>query len=127
MYDFDAIDPWSEQLASVAWTIYSTHHTILKATPGQQLVFDRDMLLNLKFVADWGAIRLRKQKDIDRNSNKETSLKISHNYQAHDKVLIISNDNHRKLNCPIKGPDPIVQLYSNSTVHVQKRYYDQAY
>ena len=58
-YDFDDMDLWSELLASVAWAIDSTHHTTLQATPGQ-LVFGRDMPLNLKFVADWEAIRLRK-------------------------------------------------------------------
>ena len=52
-------DPWSGVMTSVPWAIYSTHHTILQATPGQ-LVSGRDMLLNLKFVADWKAIRLRK-------------------------------------------------------------------
>ena len=60
-YDFDDMDPWSELLGSVDWAIYITHHTTLQATPGQ-LVFGRDMLLNLKFVADWEAIKLRKQK-----------------------------------------------------------------
>ena len=58
-HDFDDMDPWSELLASVAWAICSTHHTILQAIP-RQLVFGRDMVLNLKFVADWEAIRLRK-------------------------------------------------------------------
>ena len=31
-----------------------------------QLVFNRDMLLNIKFIADWETIRLRKQKDVDK-------------------------------------------------------------
>ena len=34
-YDFDALDPWSDILASVAWAIYSTHHSTLKASPAQ--------------------------------------------------------------------------------------------
>ena len=63
-YDFDDIDPWSEPQASVVWKIHSTLHTTLQVTPGQ-LVFGTDILLNLKFVADWGTIRLRKQKDVD--------------------------------------------------------------
>ena len=25
-YDSNMVDPWSELLSSVAWTIYSTHH-----------------------------------------------------------------------------------------------------
>ena len=56
------LDPWSELLASVAWAIHRTHHTTLQATLGQ-LVFGRDVLLNVKFIADWEAIRLKKQKD----------------------------------------------------------------
>ena len=58
-YDFDALDPCSDILASVAWVIHSTHHSTLKVSPAQ-LVFNRDMLLNIKFIADWESIRLRK-------------------------------------------------------------------
>ena len=50
-YDFDKIDPWSELLALVAWAIHSTHHTTLQSTL-DQLVFRRDMLLNIKFIVD---------------------------------------------------------------------------
>ena len=32
-YDFDALNPWSDILASVAWTICSTHHSTSKASP----------------------------------------------------------------------------------------------
>ena len=96
----------------------STHHTTLQATPGQ-LVFGRDILLNLKFVADWEVIKIRKQRDEDKNISRENSLRIHHDYQVGDNVLITSNDIHRKLNCPTKGPHPIVQVYSNGTVRVQ--------
>ena len=78
-YDFDALDPWSDILASVAWAICSTHHSTLKASPAQ-LVFNRDMLLNIKFIADWETIRLRKQKDVDRNNERENSLRVDHDY-----------------------------------------------
>ena len=69
-YDFDTLDLWSDILASVAWTIRSTHHSTLKASTAQ-LVFNRDMLLNIKFIADWETIRLRMQKDVDRNNERE--------------------------------------------------------
>ena len=97
------MDPWSELLGSVAWAICSTHH----------------MLLNLKFVADWEAIKLRKQRDVDKNNSRENSFRIHHDYQVGDKVLITGHDIHRKLHFPTKGPYPIVQVYSNSTLHVQ--------
>ena len=56
---------------------------------------------------------------MDKNNSKENSLRIHHDYQGGDKVLITSNDIHRKLNFPTKGPYPIVQVYSNGTVRVQ--------
>ena len=56
-------DPWAVYLASVAWAIRSTQHTVLEATPGQ-LVFGRDMVLPIQFQADWACIKLRKQEVI---------------------------------------------------------------
>ena len=58
-YDFDDIVTWSEVLGSVVWAICNTYHTALQA-PSGQLVFVRDILLKIKFVGDWEAIRLRK-------------------------------------------------------------------
>ena len=112
------MDPCIWLLDSVAWDICSTHHTILQKTPGQ-LEFGIDMLLNPKVIADCEAIRLRKQKDVDKNNMKENSLRIHHNYQVGDKVLITNNDIHRKLDHPTKFPYPIVQVYSNGTACVQ--------
>jgi hypothetical protein len=51
----DEKDPWGPFLSSAAYAIRSIFHTTFKATPGQ-LVFGRDMLLPIKFMADWGAI-----------------------------------------------------------------------
>jgi hypothetical protein len=39
-------------LDNVAWAILSTHHTVLKASPGAA-IFGRDMLFDILFVADW--------------------------------------------------------------------------
>ena len=118
-YDFDDIDPWGELLASVAWAIRSTHHTTLQASPAQ-LVFSRDMMLNIKFIADWEAIRLRKQKQVNKDTEKENSLRVDHDYAVGDNVLITNKDIDRKLNCPTKGPYEIIQVYTNGTVHVKK-------
>ncbi len=57
------------------------------------------MLLNVKFIADWESIRLRKQKDTDKKNARENGLTINHDYQIGDKVLITNNDIDRKLNC----------------------------
>jgi hypothetical protein len=47
--------PWGPFLSSPAYAICSTFHTTLKATPGK-LVFGRDMVLPIKFMADWEEI-----------------------------------------------------------------------
>jgi hypothetical protein len=65
--ELDATDPWSSFLASAAFAIRSTHHTTLGASPGQ-LVFGRDMLLPIKFKANWAEIKARCQDEIRRNN-----------------------------------------------------------
>jgi hypothetical protein len=48
--EMEEIDHWGPFLASDEYTIRSTFHNTLKATPGQ-LVFGRDMVLSIKFMA----------------------------------------------------------------------------
>eukprot|EP00957_Ditylum_brightwellii_P109071 8320705-Ditylum_brightwellii.AAC.1 len=61
---FTKDDPWGEVLAATAWAICSTYHITLGATL-RQLIYGRDMLHDIKHVADWELIRLHKQKIID--------------------------------------------------------------
>jgi hypothetical protein len=42
-------------LDNAAWTICSTYHTVLKASPGAA-IFGHDMLFDIPFVADWHKI-----------------------------------------------------------------------
>jgi hypothetical protein len=60
-------DPWSTFLASAAFAIRSMYHTTLQATPGQ-LVFGRDMLLPIKFKANWAEIKARHQDEMQQNN-----------------------------------------------------------
>ena len=57
----DKDDPWSGILAATDFLVQITYHTTLQATP-VQLLFGRDTILNTPFIAEWGAIRLRRQK-----------------------------------------------------------------
>ena len=43
--DIDAV------LTNASWAIWSTYHTVLKASPGAA-VFGQDMLFNIPFIAD---------------------------------------------------------------------------
>jgi transposase InsO family protein len=56
----DNNDPWKEILSATAFAVRSTFHTTLQNTPGQ-LVFWRDMILNVKHETNWEYIRAWKQ------------------------------------------------------------------
>ncbi len=46
------VDGWHD---NPAWTICSTYHTVLKASPGAA-IFWRSMLFDILFVANWNKI-----------------------------------------------------------------------
>eukprot|EP00957_Ditylum_brightwellii_P003012 230277-Ditylum_brightwellii.AAC.1 len=51
----DKIDLFGEYLSSIAWAMQCTYHPTLEAMP-RQLVFGRDMTLDILFVAYWTKI-----------------------------------------------------------------------
>jgi hypothetical protein len=64
---------------------YISHH--IKSNTGQ-LVFGRDMVLPIKFMADWGAIEQQRQKEMGSSNRRENVSRISHDYKLGDKVLL---------------------------------------
>jgi hypothetical protein len=62
----DDNDPWKGILSATAFAVQSTFHMTLQNTPGQ-LVFGRDMILNIKDEANWENIRAQKQNIILKN------------------------------------------------------------
>eukprot|EP00974_Lingulodinium_polyedra_P017240 1671478-Lingulodinium_polyedra.AAC.1 len=60
----ERIDEW---ITNMAWAIRSTHHTVLKSSPGAA-VFGRDMLFDIPYVADWDEIGRRRQLQVDRDN-----------------------------------------------------------
>jgi hypothetical protein len=86
--EMDVDDPWSDILSSTAFAIWATCHGILEATPGQLVVFNtRDMVLPLKFNANWAYIAQKQQKQIIKDNQRENSKRIAHEYHVGDKVL----------------------------------------
>jgi hypothetical protein len=53
---YDPDDPWGGTLTAVAFALSSTYHTTLQVMTGQ-LVFGRDMVLNVQHLTDWTAIK----------------------------------------------------------------------
>ena len=94
-------------------------HTTLGATPAQ-LVHNQDMLLPIKFSCNWASIRMRRQKEIQRNNGRENKSRMPHVCEAGDKVTLDKPGITRKLSAPKLGPFTIERVHDNGTVTIRK-------
>ena len=76
-------------------------------------MYGRDMLLNMKHVANWDAITNAKRKMIIKNNKRENAKRIPHNYKIGDGVLL-ENPSAYKYETNQSGPYTLTQAY---TVH----------
>ena len=114
----DEDNPWKGILSAAAFAVRSTYHTTTQKSPGQ-LVFGRDMILNIKHTANWEYIRARKQKLIDKNNQNENAKRTPHVYKVGDEVML-RKGTENKYEQPYSGPHPILQVNKNGTVRLQK-------
>ena len=115
----DYINPWGNILSSIAWAVRSSYQSVLEATPAQ-LVFGRDMVVNLQFAADWQAITKKKQSQVNKDNIRENSKRIAYDYRPGDQVLVTKDGHFRKLDAPYQGLFPITEVYVNGTVRIQR-------
>ena len=112
----DEEDPWKGILSATAFAVRSTFHTTLQNSPGQ-LVFGRDMILNIKHTANWEYIKKRKQKLIDKNNQRENSKRTQYEYKVGDLVLL-KRGTENKYESPYSGPHDILKVNNNGTVRL---------
>ena len=117
--DLNDENPFTEFLNAAAWALRSTYHTVLNATPGQ-VVFGRDMLLPIKYKADWAAIVQRRKEQILRDNVQENKTRLPHVYHVGQKVLLTKPGIIPKMTTPREGPYNILQVYMNGTVRIQR-------
>lgn len=86
-YTFDPVDPWGDITANIAWALRSLTHRTLNATPGQFIV-NRDMLFDLKYVADWETIHKRKYAQMVKDNHRENYKRRECAYKVGSEVLI---------------------------------------
>jgi hypothetical protein len=114
-YDMD--DPWEGILMAIAFVLRSMYHTTLQAMPGQ-LIFGRDMVLNVQHLTDWTAIKTRKQQIICNNNRIKNLKQIPHHYQVGDLVML-ENNRANKYEQPYNRPYRITQVNMNGTVYLK--------
>jgi hypothetical protein len=108
-------------LADAAWTICSTHHTLLKASPGAA-IFGQDMLFDIPFIVDWRKIGEHRQELTDLNTVHENKGRIDYDYKVAQKILV-RNKGILCKNQSIwqKGPWTITTVHTNGTITIQRR------
>ena len=82
------------------------------ATPAQ-LVFGRDMLFDLSFTANWNEIRVKKERSIKVNNERENRKRKAHTFHAGDQALLKCGKRQPKLYS-------IDKVYTNGTVKISK-------
>ncbi len=94
-------------------------HTTLGSSPGN-LVFNRDMFLNIPLIADWYAITQRREHLIHENLMRENQKRRGFDYAPQQRVLK-KKWKPRKLDERTSGPYKIVKTHVNGTITIQLR------
>jgi hypothetical protein len=74
-------------LLDAAWGICSTHHTVLKSSPGAA-IFGRDMIFDIPFIANWKKIGEHKQRLTDLNTAHENEGRIDYDDKIGQEILV---------------------------------------
>ena len=118
----DDLDPdfgWTGVLSAVRHAVRSLVHTTTRATP-TQLVFGRDALLNVSFIADWQYIKERKQHRILQNNKRENKTRKDYQFKVGDHVMVEDDPNRKLEGARFKGPYTVSRLFDNGTVQLTK-------
>jgi flagellar biosynthesis/type III secretory pathway chaperone len=99
-------------LSDTAWAICSTHHTVLKASPGAA-IFGRDMPFDILSIADWKKIGEHRQRLTNLNTAHENEGRIDYDYKVGQKIL------ERNKGILRKAEWTITTVLTNGTIMIQ--------
>jgi hypothetical protein len=100
-------------------TMQAGVYSILGSSPGN-LVFNRDMFLNIQLIADWHVITQRQEHLIYENLMRENQKRRGYDYTPQQLVLK-KKWKPKKLGKRTSSPYKIVQVHVNGTVTIQLR------
>ncbi len=107
-------------LTNAAWTIWSTYHTVLKASPGMA-IFGRDMLFNIPYIADWNKIGDYRQRQTNLKTKYENNSRVDYDYKVGGKVLIWKDGILRKTESWYDSePWTVTSVHMNGTISVER-------
>ena len=104
---------------AIAWSLRTTHHTQLQASPGQ-MAFGRDMIINATYLANWRTVNQNKIKRALYDNVRENKKRLDHDFQPGQNVFIINRDIKRKLSPDKEGPFEIISVHTNGTITIRR-------
>ncbi len=107
-------------MSDAAWVVWSTYHTVIKASPGAA-IFGQGMLFDIPFIADWQKIGENRQRLTDLNNAHENKGRIDYDYKVGQKVLLWKEGILRNAESKWhKKPWLITSVHINGTITVQR-------
>jgi hypothetical protein len=94
-------------------------HSTLGSNPGN-LLFNRDIFLNIHLIADWHPITQRREHLIHEKLIRENQKRRGYNY-APQQMVLKKKWKSKKLGKRTSGLFKIVQVHVNGTVTIQLR------
>jgi hypothetical protein len=98
--------------------------TVVHTSPGMSpgaIIFHRDMMLEIPYVADLLLLQHNRQALIDYNVRRENARRIRHDYAINDLVLeIIPKEKRRKVAVRMRGPYRVVRVHTNGTLTIER-------
>jgi transposase InsO family protein len=116
----EAEDIVDRALATAQLALRTVVHSTLGASPGA-IVFHRDMLLEVPYVADLLMMRDNRQAMIDYSVRRENSKRYSYDYSIGDFVLeVLPKEKRAKLSAISRGPYQVLRVHTNGTITIQR-------
>ena len=79
-----------------------------------------DMILPIKFEADWALIEKRKQMSINNSNRQENKKRFPHTYAVGDKVLLTKPGILRKMSTPYSSPYIVQHVFKWNNKHPER-------
>ena len=122
-FDGQYLHSINDLLQAVAFAVRSTVITHLNHSPAQ-LVFNRDMILDIQQTIDWKLIHNKRESPAVGANIAENKKRVPHVYQPGNKVLLFVT-RKSKLGKPTEGPYTILEVYDNGTIEIQRDSYTE--
>jgi hypothetical protein len=107
----------NEALSIAMQAMHTGVHTTLGSSPGN-LVFNRDMFLNIPLITDWHAITQKREHLVNESLIRENNKQRRYDYVQNQRVLKIR---HKpcKLGYRTAGPYKVLQTHVNGTLTIE--------